>query len=418
MKISSIKGMHDVGPPEITRWHWVEKIADEIFENAGFTELRTPVLEEEALFTQGLGTTTEIVEKEMYAFEDRSGKRLTLRPEGTASLVRAYIENFSAPGSPYQRFYYKGPMFRYERPQKGRYRQFYQVGAEVFGSAHPYTDAELISLAHEIFQKLGLTDLQLQLNSLGCKECRPSFREALLKFLRPLASTLCADCQRRLERNPLRILDCKNEKCIEITAQAPSGLDHLCEPCRSHFEGVQRALRTLSIPYSLNSRMVRGLDYYERTAFEFTSDKLGAQNAVAGGGRYDDLVKELGGPAVPAVGFAMGVERLVSLISEETLGVPIQKNIFVACLGEEAQTQMLPWVVNLRKTGWKVYIDFESKSLKSLLRQANHLNVDYTLIVGEEELKQKTVQIKDMKTQGGQNSIPLESLLLYFQTKK
>jgi histidyl-tRNA synthetase len=417
MKITSIKGMHDLGPPEIAIWHWVEKTAREVFETAGFSELRTPVLEEEALFTQSIGNTTEIVEKEMYRFPDRKGKILALRPEGTASVVRAFIEHYAAGGGT-QRFYYSGPMFRYERPQKGRYRQFYQMGVEIFGSSHPLTDAESIHLADEIFRRLNLDGIMLRLNSLGCKNCRPEYRKALLDFLRPKAAELCEECQKRIERNPLRALDCKNEKCIEVTSGAPSVLDHLCEACRDHFEGVQKGLRSFGTAYEIHPRMVRGLDYYERTAFEFQSEALGSQNAVAGGGRYDDLVKDLGGPAVPGVGFAIGMERLVSLVSSRFPVGEGRQKIFFASLGDHAQTQMLLFLIALRREGFEVVTDYDAKSLKSLLRQADRLGADYAVIVGDEELKQGAVQVKEMKEKGEQKNIPLESLVLYFQSKK
>jgi histidyl-tRNA synthetase len=418
MKITSIKGMHDIGPPEVALWHRVERVARRIFKNAGFSELRTPVLEEEALFTQSIGNTTEIVEKEMYAFPDRKGKRLALRPEGTAAIVRAYIEHYAMPGAAFQRFYYLGPMFRYERPQKGRYRQFYQIGAEVFASLHPFTDAELIHLADEIFKELGLTGVQLQLNSLGCKNCRPAFREALLDFLRPLASSLCEDCNRKLERNPLRVLDCKKEGCIAATANAPSVLEYLCGDCVAHFEGVQQGLCNLGTSYQINPRMVRGLDYYERTAFEFLSGELGAQNAVAGGGRYDDLVKDLGGPAVPGVGFAIGVERLVSLVSAQAVSSTDEKKIFFACLGDKALAQLMPSVTSLRRDGFIVLVDYDLKSLKSLLRQADRLEADWVVIAGEDELQSGKVQVKSMKGEKSQQEIPLSGLVAYFQSKK
>lgn len=417
MKIPTIKGMNDVGPPDIAVWQWVEKTAREVFETAGFEELRTPPLEEEALFTRSIGSTTDIVEKEMYRFPDRKGKMLALRPEGTASVVRAFTEHY-APKGEYSRFYYLGPMFRYERPQKGRYRLFYQIGAEIFGAEHPFADAELIHLADEIFGRLGLKEVSLQINSLGCKNCRPAFREALIRFLEPLQSKLCPDCQRRFTQNPLRVLDCKNEGCISVTQKAPAMLDHLCGECSAHFEGVQRGLRTLATPFKINRRMVRGLDYYERTAFEFSSNQLGSQNAVAGGGRYDDLVSELGGPDVPAVGFALGMERLVSLVAAH---YPMHLNrpkIFFAALGEAAQIRILSYMAALRKEGFEVQAEFGDRSLKSLMRQADRLGADYVLIFGEDELKTGQIQIKEMKKEGAQKQIPFESLLVFFSSQK
>ncbi len=414
MKLTSIKGMHDVGPPEIGLWHHVEKTARQVLEAAFFSELRTPVLEEEALFTRGLGNTTEVVEKEMYAFADRDEKRLALRPEGTASIVRSFIEHFATPGGSHRRFYYMGPMFRRERPQKGRYRQFHQIGAEVFESTHPYTDAELIHLADEIFRRLNIQGVKLQLNSLGCKSCRPIFKENLLQFLKPLAATLCADCQRRLEHNPLRVIDCKKEVCIAATQAAPSALDFLCGDCSVHFEGVQQGLKAFSTPYTINPRMVRGLDYYERTAFEFLSGELGAQNAVAGGGRYDDLVKELGGPAICGVGFAIGLERLVSLVSTSPINFKSPLKIYFAGLGEEARVRLLPIMLVLRREGFCVLSAFDAQTFKAMLRQADRLNADETVIVGEDELKQGVAQIKNMKT-GEQKNVSLNTLVDYFK---
>lgn len=413
MKITSVKGMHDVGPPEIALWHRVEKVAREVFENAHFHELRTPPLEEVLLFTRSVGDTTDIVEKEMYAFEDRKGRKLALRPEGTASVVRSYIEHYVGKNE-YDRFYYVGPMFRYERPQKGRYRQFYQIGAEVFGVKHSLVDAEVISLAYEIFKKLGLQKISLNINSLGCKSCRPSYRKALLDFLEPLTADLCADCQKRISKNPLRALDCKNEKCVQLTQNAPSLFENLCEECLHHFEGVQQGLRKLSIPYEVNPRMVRGLDYYERTAFEFLSGDLGAQNAVAGGGRYDDLVKDLGGPAVPGIGFAIGLERLVSLLANQGMSLLSRPRIFLACLGESAQVWGLEALAQLRRAGFVTLTDFDSQSLKHLLKHADKLNADFAVIVGDNELQSKKIQIKDMKKQE-QKEVPLDSLIAYFE---
>lgn len=417
MKIHSIKGMRDIGPAEIEIWQAIESIAREVFETANFSELRTPVLEEEALFTQSIGNSTEIVEKEMYRFPDRHEKMLALRPEGTASVVRAYIENYLSKGEQSHRFYYIGPMFRYERPQKGRYRQFYQIGAEVFGLNSPFADAELIHLVDEIFRKLGLQNVQLQINSLGCKKCRPIFREALLQFLQPLAPKLCEDCNRRLTKNPLRILDCKNEKCKEAIADAPSSIQYLDEECLTHFESVQKWLRAFSVQYQVNPRIVRGLDYYERTAFEFLSNDLGSQNAVAGGGRYDDLVHSLGGPPTPAVGFALGLERLVSLVSENSSLKKKRRKIYFACLGEAAQMRVLPFLLPLRQAGNVVYIDSEGKSLKSMLRYADRWGANYAVILGENELNQGIVQLKEMKEQGEQKEIPIDSLIAYFQNR-
>ncbi len=414
MKITSVKGMHDVGPPDIALWHRVEKIAKEVLENAHFYELRTPALEEEILFTRGIGSTTDIIEKEIYAFADRKGRKLALRPEGTASIVRSYIEHYAAKAE-YSRFYYGGPMFRYERPQKGRYRQFHQIGAEVFGAEHPFIDAEVMGLAHEIFKKLHLKGISLHINSLGCKECRPLYRRALLEFLGPLSGQLCEDCQLRVSRNPLRVLDCKNEHCIQLTSNAPAMFENLCGKCVSHFEGLQQGLRKLGIAYEVNPRMVRGLDYYERTAFEFLSEDLGAQNAIAGGGRYDGLVKDLGGPSVSGIGFAMGLERIIDLLSQQKETTSPRPKIFFACLGEAARNWALLVISQLRQAGFLALSDFDAQSLKSLLRQADKVEADYAVIVGESELQSGKLQLKEMKNQNPQKEIPLDSLVSYFE---
>ncbi|MBF0491790.1 MAG: histidine--tRNA ligase [Deltaproteobacteria bacterium] len=418
MRFSAIKGMHDVGPPEIKTWNFIEKIAREIFEQAAFFELRPPLLEEEALFQHAVGNTSDIVEKEMYAFEDRNGKRIALRPEGTASLVRAYIERFAGAGGQYSRFYYLGPMFRHERPQKGRFRQFTQIGAEVFGATSPYVDAEVIALANQLFKKLGLDSIRLQLNSLGCKDCRPVYRQELLKVLEPLREQLCAQCQDRLGRNPLRVLDCKNPSCQNLLQDIPKSLDSLCEPCVDHFNGVQKSLRDLNVAYEINDRLVRGLDYYVRTAFEFVSGDLGAQNAVAGGGRYDGLVENLGGAPTPAIGFALGMERLVSLLENQTLPFSNPKKIFIASLGQKAFQALYPFLFKLRDLGYWVHTDFEGRSLKAQLREANRWEVDWTLIAGELEIGRGLLQLKNMKESGENKEIPLESLLGFFEEMK
>ncbi len=417
MRFSAIKGMHDVGPPQIKIWHFIEKTARELFEQAAFFELRPPLLEEEALFQHAVGNTSDIVEKEMYAFEDRNGKRISLRPEGTASLVRAYIENFAG-AAQYSRFYYMGPMFRHERPQKGRFRQFTQIGAEVFGSTSAYVDAEVIALANTLFQKLGLQSLKLQLNSLGCKECRPLYRQELVKALEPLREQFCEQCKDRLGRNPLRVLDCKNPGCQNLLKDIPKSLDSLCEPCADHFNIVQKCLRDLKVSYEINDRLVRGLDYYVRTAFEFVSGDLGAQNAVAGGGRYDGLVENLGGPATPAIGFALGMERLVSLIENQTLPLSETKKIFMVTMGEKAFQALYPLLFKLRELGYWVHTDFEGRSLKAQLREANRWEVDYCLIAGDSEVESNNVQLKFMKESAENLTLPLDAVITYFQEKK
>ena len=349
MKIKSIRGFHDILPESIKRWHLVEDAAKHIFELYGFSEIRIPVLEFTDVFARSLGTTTDIVEKEMYTFTDRDGSSLTLRPEGTAGIVRAYIENSMHAKSSIAKLYYTGMMFRHERPQKGRFRGFYQIGAELIGPEEPSSDAELVAMLWRFFEKIELTPLiVLEISSLGDQNCRPQYKEKLVDYFMPQIDELCEDCQRRLEVNPLRILDCKQKRCKEIAADAPSMLDNLCEECETHFNTVKDNLLSVGIPFTINPKIVRGLDYYTRTVFEITTEELGSQNAVAAGGRYDGLVKELGGPATAAVGFAMGIERIV-LLQEiaQPEGFKKEVDVFIAHLGEEARKAAFPLAFEL-----------------------------------------------------------------------
>jgi histidyl-tRNA synthetase len=384
-------------PGETEKWQFVEKAAREVFETFDFSEVKIPVLEKTELFTRSIGKTTDIVEKEMYTFLDRKGDSLTLRPEATASVVRAYIEHKLYKTNSPVKLYSLGPMFRYERPQKGRFRQFYQINAESFGQASPRMDGEVISLALCFFQKVGLMDLDLQINSLGCCRCRMGFKDELRSFLKDRTSDLCADCRRRLEVNPLRTLDCKEQGCKEVVFNAPSIVDFLCEDCSDHFREFKRSLTSLKIPYQVNPRIVRGLDYYTRTTFEIISPKLGAQDAVAGGGRYDNLVSNLGGPDIPAVGFAIGWERLVSLLSEEDESFLRPLQLFIAALGKDALEEAYKLVNRFRLSGIKAEASYEEKSLKSQMRRANKLNSRFVLIIGEEEFKSKKAILRDME---------------------
>jgi histidyl-tRNA synthetase len=400
MKISAIKGFADILPGEIETWQFVEDKARAVFALYNFLEIRIPILEKTELFSRSLGETTDIVEKEMYTFADQDGKGslLTLRPEGTAGVVRAYVEAELYQTEPVRKLFYLGPMFRRERPQKGRLRQFYQIGAEVLGRGDPFVDGEVLLLLRDFFSMVGLDGVILELNSLGCVECRPRYRKELLAFLREREDKLCPNCRRRMERNPLRVLDCKEESCIEVTRGAPSILDYLCQECRSHFETVQQLLRDSGVDYKLNPRMVRGLDYYCRTTFEWTSDRLGSQNAVAAGGRYDGLVEGLGGPPTPGVGFAMGMERLVLLLGgKESRKVP-RPDLYVACVGNAARSWVVPAVHRLRQKGISVEMDGEERSLKSQMRRADKLKAQFVLIMGEEELKSGKGILRHMDT--------------------
>jgi len=399
MKIKSIRGFHDILPESIKRWHFIEDAAKYIFELYGFSEIRIPVLEFTDVFARSLGTTTDIVEKEMYTFTDRDGSSLTLRPEGTAGIVRSYIENSMYAKTPISKLYYTGMMFRHERPQKGRFRGFYQIGAELIGPEEPSSDAEIVTMLWRFFEEIKLTlFLVLEISSLGDQNCRPKYKEKLIQYFIPQKDKLCEDCQRRLQVNSFRILDCKQKRCKEIAADAPSMLDNLCEECETHFNTVKDNLTSVGIPFTINPKIVRGLDYYTRTVFEITTEELGAQNAVAAGGRYDGLVKELGGPSTPAVGFAMGIERIV-LLQEKAQPEGFQKEIdvFIAHLGEEARKVAFPLANELREKGVSTETDYGVKSLKSQLKRADKLGVNYTFIIGEEELNRGLVKIRNMK---------------------
>jgi histidyl-tRNA synthetase len=398
MKVIAIKGFSDILPGEVETWQWVETKAREIFAAYNFAEIRIPILEKTELFSRSLGETTDVVEKEMYTFadQDAKGSLLTLRPEGTAGVVRAYVESELFKTEPVQKLYYLGAMFRRERPQKGRMRQFHQIGAEVLGRGDPFVDAEVLLLLNDFFSVIGIEGATLQLNSLGCSECRPKYRQLLLAFLKEREAALCANCRRRMERNPLRVLDCKETGCIEQTKNAPSILESLCGPCRQHFETVQRLLRQSEVGYNLNPRMVRGLDYYCRTTFEWTSNQLGSQSAIAAGGRYDGLVQELGGPAIPGVGFAIGFERLTMLLRSKRSFVPPGPVVYIVWVGENAHQWAFPVVHRLRQRGLSIEIEGEVRSVKSQMRRADKLNASSVIIVGDNELDRGVALLRDM----------------------
>lgn len=386
MKIKALKGFKDILPGEVELWQILENTARAVFEQYNFHEIRVPVLEETALFQRAIGDTTDIVEKEMYTFVD---KQQTLRPEGTASVLRSVIENGLLVQKPVQRLFTIGPMFRHERPQKGRLRQFHQLDIEVLGSENPLLDTELISLAALLFSELGI-NVSLELNSLGCPKCRPAYRKALLAFINERKDQLCSDCQRRSETNPLRVLDCKVPEDRKLMADAPSIQEWLCEDCAEHFNGVQQGLERLGIPYRLNKFMVRGLDYYCRTTFEFLTSDLGAQAAVAAGGRYDGLAELLGGPAgTPGIGFAMGMERIVLLMQQS--GQNFQESIepldiYIAGLGDNGQKEASRLAWELRQDGFSVGLDYEGRSLKAQMKLASRENASFVFIIGEDEL--------------------------------
>lgn len=405
MKYSALKGVHDIFPPDIYIWRKIESVADEVFSVYGFNEIRVPIIESTDIFVRSIGEMTDIVEKEMYTFPDKADRSITLRPEGTAPVVRSYVENhlYNLP-SP-QKFFYSGPMFRYERPQKGRFRQFYQIGVEAFGVSDPKLDAEMLAMLRRFMERLNLKDLNFEVNSIGCDKCRPDYKKALVDFFSDKVSSLCQDCERRYKSNPMRILDCKSSACTELRKGAPKVTDHLCKDCRAHFEEFLSLLNFLNISYSVNPNMVRGLDYYTRTTFEVTSEHLGAQKAVAAGGRYDNLVEEFGGPPTPAIGFAIGMERLTEIMKtiNSEINTPSPK-AFIAALGEKADKEGFLIAEKLRAKGVSVEIGYGSSSLKSQLRRADKLQSSYVFIIGDDELKTGMIKWKNLKD-GSQGEI-------------
>jgi len=405
LKIRAVTGVKDILPEEIWKWQFIEEVSRETLEEYGFSEIRVPLLEYTELFSRSIGQTSDIVEKEMYTFEDSKGVNISLRPEGTAGVVRACIEHHLLSPSSMEKFYYMGAMFRHERPQKGRYRQFFQIGAEALGSGEPELDAEILSMLHLLMHRLGIKDTVLEINSLGCRACRPEYRKALRDFLKTKLDLLCSDCRRRFDANPLRALDCKNPACKDATVNAPQGMTHLCPSCMDHFESVKALLTELGIPFEINGRLVRGLDYYTRTTFEMTTDKLGTQNAVAAGGRYDGLVEELGGPSLPGIGFALGMERMAALLPEN-MERPAKIDILIAPLGAEARRQALLLLYNLRDRGIRAETEFREKSLKSQMRQADKIGVDFVGILGENELTRGVLLLRDMRSKE-QTEVPL-----------
>lgn len=395
VKYTAITGFKDILPETIHTWQYVEDICRQIFNTSGYREIRTPFLEKTELFKRSIGETTDIVEKEMYTFIDKNGESLTIRPEGTASVVRSYIENNIGMREQIFKIFYIGPMFRHERPQKGRMRQFYQIGAEIFNVSAPSAEAELLLVLNSILNKLNVMDLKLHINSVGCSSCRPEYSKKLKKYLKSNINNLCDNCKRRSEINPMRALDCKNEKCRTILDNAPIISQFLCESCKAHFNELQSYLKELSVDYIFNQGLVRGLDYYTRTAFEIVSDEEGAQNAVAAGGRYDNLVEMFGGEPTPAVGFAIGVERLLRFIkvSEKMNAFP---KLFIATIGREAFGTAIKLSSYLRKKGVYVETGYGDRSLKSQMRFANKLKAKYVLMIGENELKIKSALLKNM----------------------
>lgn len=395
-KITAPKGTKDIFSPEIEKWHFFENEVRKYFSQYLFKEIRTPVFEKSELFSRSIGSDTDVVQKEMYTFEDKAGRSMTLRPENTASVVRALIENNLFTEYFPLRFFYIGPMFRYDKPQKGRYRQFHQFGVEIFGDNSSFTDAEVIFSSFDFLKKLNISNISLHLNSVGCTECRPGYMDNIKIKAEKNRMDFCEDCQRKIDTNPLRIFDCKIEKCIDLSRSLPKITDFLCNDCDIHYTGVKENLRKLNIDFFENSKLVRGLDYYTKTAFEIVSANLGAQNAILGGGRYNNLVKELGGPAVSGIGFSGGIERI--LLSMDELKKEKDTVIFIAYQGEKEMEEAFKFSNSLRKEGYTVYMDYTSKKIKKQFQKGEKAGADFTFIIGEDELKSGTVSIKTMAT--------------------
>ena len=404
------RGTKDIMPDEVGLWQHIEETAMRIFELYNYAEIRTPIFEQTELFTRSIGTTTDIVEKEMYTFNDRKGRSLTLRPEGTACVVRSFLEHNLDKTESLSKVFYRGPMFRYERPQAGRFRQFHQIGAECLGSRNPMLDAELISLGIHLFDDIGLSDLTVKVNSVGCQVCRPVIREQLREFLGDHLNKLCDDCKRRFDKNPLRILDCKKPECQKYTAGVPALT--ICQDCGDHFNAVQEYLDAMDITFTVDSHLVRGLEYYTKTAFEIISPDLGAQNAICGGGRYDKLVESMGGSDIPAVGFAFGIERAVMILQHLNLKGKTYEtlSLYIAPQGHLATTQAMSIMDDLRRAGIRVDVDTAERSLKSQLKAANKLNATYVLIIGETEAEDQIGQLKNMQS-GQQETLPLNAVV-------
>lgn len=405
MEVKAIRGMSDILPGDVPKWRFVEETVRRVFGLYGFVELRTPVLERTELFLRGIGNETDVVEKQMYTFTDKSGSSVSLRPEATASVLRAVIEHGLLSEDPIRKIFSMGPMFRYERPQKGRYRQFHQINAERLGEGGPFCDAETLQMAYALASELGLKELVMEVNSLGCETCREEFKKALQAFLSKQADRLCADCARRMTANPLRVLDCKVVSCKQAAKGAPVIEDYLCNECRNHYSQVLSYLESFGVPYTKNSSLVRGLDYYTRTTFEVTAKGLGSQNAIAGGGRYDNLVKVLGGPDTPGIGFAFGVERVILLLEEREAR---EGGCFVVAQGDErVKTAAVGLLTELRSAGIPAQAVPE-KSFKAQMRRAGKSGYPFCAIIGQDELEKSLVTIKNLET-SSQVQVPCSS---------
>ena len=415
--IKLVKGFHDILPDEAPKWDFLTCTARETLRRFGFREIVPPIMERTELFERGIGEVTDIVEKEMYTFEDRGGERLSLRPEATAGILRAVAEHSLLRKDSVLKLFAIGPMFRRERPSKGRFRQFFQIDAEIVGDDSAFTDAEAIAAAHAIMTNLGAPGLIMEINSVGCRECRPTYRRVLQEFLATYLEELCDDCKRRYHTNPLRILDCKSQRCSEIVKNAPLITESLDDPCREHFAQVKEALDLLGVPYRVEPTMVRGLDYYTRTAFEIIHEELGRSKAVGGGGRYDQLLGQLGGPDVGGIGFAIGMERLAMGMNEDDERFARSIDAYVAPLGEKALKAAFPLVFRLRQAGIEVESRFGAKSLKAQMKIADRIGARKVIMIGEDELGRNEATVRDMRTKE-QDAVKLADLVDYLQGVK
>ncbi len=411
MLTNAPKGTKDVMPKDVYKWQYVEKVFSEICEEYGFKEVRTPVFEHTELFTRGVGDTTDIVEKQMYTFEDYAGRSITLKPEGTSPVVRAFVEHKTYAEVQPTKMYYIIPCFRYEKPQSGRLREFHQFGIETFGTGNMLADAEIIGLAYDFLNRLGINDVELHINSIGCPDCRRKHREALKNFLLPKYDQLCDTCKGRFDRNPLRILDCKSPVCRELTQGAPMMLDYLCDECSTAFTELQKNLTAMKIPFTVDPGIVRGLDYYTKTAFEFVSNKIGAQGTVCGGGRYDNLIEEVGGPSIPGVGFGLGIERLLLVMEESGVVIPKPEgaDVLIAFMGERGKAYGLGLMRELRALGIRTEMDVLARNLKGQLKYADRIDVKYTVVVGDNELDTGMLLLKDMRN-SEQREVKMEEI--------
>ena len=408
----AIKGTKDVLPKDVHKNQYIEATALDIASKFGYKEIRTPVFEHTELFQRGVGDTTDVVQKEMYTFDDKGGRSITLRPEGTAGAVRSYLENGLCNEALPQKVCYLISCYRYEKPQAGRLREFHQFGVECFGSASPLADAEIIALAKSLFDTLGVKDLSLEINSIGCPTCRAEYHKALKEYFSSRKDELCNTCKSRLDRNPMRILDCKSPICHEIAEGAPVVIDYLCDECKEHFENVQKSLKAQNIEYTINPQIVRGLDYYTKTVFEFVSNSIGAQGTVCGGGRYDGLVEELGGQHTPSLGFAMGIERLMLLMEAQGCEFPEAEkpDLFIVALGEKATLKAVEIAKDMREEGFSALLDLNQRSVRAQMKYADKLGAKFNVVIGDNEVEAKTAKLKNMQT-GEETEINLDTFV-------